>query len=190
MRSKRRNKAVRLGCEAGDVLPPNRAADENGSTLSKGQEVIVRVCRKSEAAVLPTLGSNGAAGYDLYALIGMTDDGHYNHYNISPGETIKIGTGISVEIPRGFFGAVFARSGLAAKRGLRPANCVGVIDCDYRGEVIVALHNDSQTVQTITNGDRIAQLVILPRPQVVMCEVQELSDTERGAGGFGSTDIR
>ena len=104
-----------------------------------------------------------------------------------PGTTMKIGTGIAAEIPEGYFGAVFARSGLATKKGLRPANCVGVIDSDYRGEIIVALHNDSKEPQTIQAYERIAQIVILPYLDVSFEIVDELSDTERGEGGFGST---
>ncbi|RGH18614.1 dUTP diphosphatase [Ruminococcus sp. AF12-5] len=134
-------------------------------------------------SIVPTKGSDDAAGLDLYAYIprGAID--------IPAGTTIKIGTGIATEIPTGCFGAVFARSGLATKRGLRPSNCVGVVDSDYRGEVIVALHNDSDKCETIHHGDRIAQLVIMPYISVRLCEVDELSNTERGSGGFGSTGI-
>lgn len=134
-----------------------------------------------EAAQIPTRGSAEAAGLDLYACRPQC-------VVIKPGETVKIGTGIAVAIPNGFFGAIFARSGMATKMGLRPANCVGVIDSDYRGEVIVALHNDSGESRVI-NGDKIAQLVIMP---YVMPDgidvVDDLDETERGAGGFGSTD--
>lgn len=135
----------------------------------------------NQAAIEPTKGSDYAAGLDLCA---CTDD---DTIDIAAGTTVKIGTGIAVEIPDGYFGAVFARSGLATKRGLRPANCVGVIDADYRGEVIVALHNDSDKTETICAGDRIAQLVIMPYLPVELCEVDELHDTVRGADGFGST---
>jgi dUTP pyrophosphatase len=100
---------------------------------------------------------------------------------------LKIGTGIAVEIPEGYFGAIFARSGLATKRGLRPANCVGVVDADYRGELIVALHNDTEFPQEVSEGERIAQLVIIPHLSVRFVEVDDLSSTERGEGGFGST---
>lgn len=134
-------------------------------------------------ATIPTKGSACAAGLDLYAYVerGAVD--------IPTGTTVKIGTGIATEIPDGCFGAVFARSGLATKRGLRPSNCVGVVDSDYRGEVIVALHNDSDKCETIHHGDRIAQLVIMPYISVDLHEVDELSDTDRGAGGFGSTGV-
>jgi dUTP pyrophosphatase len=126
----------------------------------------------------PSFGSAFAAGADLYA------DGYYD---IMPGGTVKVGTGIAVEIPEGCFGALFARSGLATKKGLRPANCVGVIDSDYRGEIIVAVHNDSDEIQGIEKGERIAQLVIIPYVQANYVYQPRLNDTERGADGFGST---
>lgn len=143
--------------------------------------MIMHFKRLNNNAVVPTRGSAQAAGYDLYAVVerGACD--------IPAGATAKIGTGIAVEIPDGYFGAIFARSGLATKRGVRPANCVGVVDSDYRGEVIVALHNDSEECQTIHDGDRVAQLVIMPYLSVEMEEVEELTSTDRNAGGFGST---
>ncbi len=144
----------------------------------------VRIKKMDKNAKIPTRRSSQAAGYDLYAdIISGTQD-------IGPGGTAKIGTGIAVEIPDGYFGAVFARSGLAAKKGLRPANCVGVIDSDYRGEIFVPLHNDSGEIRTVADGDRIAQLVILPYMTVDFAEADELSETERGEGGFGSTGIQ
>lgn len=133
-----------------------------------------------EDAVMPSRGSEYSAGYDLFACIDEA-------VTIPAHETVKIGTGISAAVPEGYFGAVFARSGLASKNGLRPANCVGVCDSDYRGEYIVALHNDSDLPQTISRGDRIAQLVILPFMNAEFEFVDELQDTLRGAGGFGST---
>jgi dUTP pyrophosphatase len=141
----------------------------------------IKVKKTFNGAVVPTSGSKYAAGYDLYAhtLTGAQ--------RIPAGKTEKIGTGICMEIPEGYFGAVFARSGLATKRGLRPANCVGVIDSDYRGEIIVALHNDTDTCETIHEGDRIAQIVIMPFLSADFIEVDELSDTDRGEGGFGHT---
>lgn len=142
----------------------------------------VKIKKVYEDVFVPTRGSEQAAGYDLYAHLGR-----FEECEIKPGTTMKIGTGIAAEIPEGYFGAVFARSGLAAKKGLRPANCVGVIDSDYRGEIIVALHNDSKEPQTIQAYERIAQLVILPYLDVSFEIVNELSDTERGEGGFGST---
>lgn len=131
-------------------------------------------------AKMPTRGSEKAAGVDLYAA--STYD-----IVIQPHQTAKVGTGIAVSIPDGYFGAIFARSGLATKKGLRPANAVGVIDSDYRGEVIVALHNDTDVEQTVEAGDRIAQLVLIPYLNFEFEEVSELDETERGEGGFGST---
>ncbi len=133
-------------------------------------------------AIVPTRGSVYAAGYDLYACMSGRDA-----YRIAPHSTFMIGTGISVAIPSGYFGAVFARSGLASKRGLRPANCVGVIDADYRGEIMVAMYNDSNEPQYFKSGDRIAQLVILPCFDAEFIETDDLDATERGDGGFGST---
>lgn len=141
----------------------------------------IHVKKLREDAHLPTRGSEYAAGYDLYACIDTES------VIIAPHTTEKIGTGLAVAVPNGYFGAIFARSGLATKQALRPANCVGVCDCDYRGEYIIALHNDSETEQVIKNGDRIAQLVIMPFLPVEFIEADELSETERGAGGFGST---
>lgn len=131
-------------------------------------------------AHIPTRGSQCAAGYDLYALEDET---------IHVGERVKCRTGISVAIPWGYFGAIFARSGLSINQGLRPANAVGVIDADYRGEVIVALYNDSNRTRTVKAGDRIAQLVIIPFQGVSFDVVENLDDTERGDGGFGSTGV-
>jgi len=130
----------------------------------------------------PTRGSAAAAGYDLYAAI-------ENDTTIAAHSTKKIGTGIAFELPEGTFGAIFARSGLATKQGLRPANCVGVVDSDYRGEIIIALHNDTDWPQTIAAGDRVAQLVLLPYCGMTFTEVENLEDTERGEGGFGSTGV-
>ena len=134
----------------------------------------------NENAKVPTRGSEYAAGYDLYA---ATD---YD-IEIAPHSTVKIGTGISVELPNGTFGAIFARSGLATKKGLRPANCVGVCDSDYRGEYIVPMHNDTDEVMTIASGERIAQLIVMPFVGIEFNIVDELTETKRGDGGFGST---
>ena len=133
-----------------------------------------------ENALMPMRGSACAAGYDLYACL-------EEPVVIRSGDPVKVGTGISAAIPEGWFGAVFARSGLSLKEGLRPANCVGVCDSDYRGEYIVALHNDSGMDRTVTHGERIAQLVILPFLEAEFEFSEELPGTERGAGGFGST---
>ena len=143
----------------------------------------IKFLKLNKNAKIPSRGSSAAAGYDLYACL---PEGAMS-VSISPHETKKIGTGLSIEIPEGYFGAVFARSGLASKQGLRPANCVGVCDSDYRGEYIVALHNDSEEKRTVTQGDRIAQLVVLPFLPVEFVETDTLTETERGAGGFGST---
>ena len=140
----------------------------------------IKIKKLRENAVVPTRGSASAAGYDLYACIDAP-------VSIAPHATAMIGTGLSVAIPEGYFGAVFARSGLASKQALRPANCVGVCDSDYRGEYIVALHNDGETERIIESGERIAQLVVIPYLSVEFDLVDELDETERGAGGFGST---
>lgn len=131
-------------------------------------------------AILPTYGSAEAAGADLYACL-------ENPVTIEAGQTVFIPTGIAMEVPKGCAGLVYARSGLACKRGLAPANKVGVIDSDYRGEVTVVLHNHGDVAQTIAHGERIAQLVITPVLTPAYEEVEELSDTSRGTGGFGST---
>jgi dUTP pyrophosphatase len=143
-------------------------------------EHIINYIKLNELAKEPTRGSNAAAGYDLYAAID-------NDIIIAPHTTVKVGTGLAFELPQNTFAAIFARSGLATKQGLRPANCVGVCDSDYRGEYIVAIHNDTDIEQTIAAGDRIAQMILLPYIPMVFEEVEELSDTERGSGGFGST---
>ena len=106
---------------------------------------------------------------------------------IAPKQTLMINTGVAMEIPEGYWGGIFARSGLSTKEGLRPANCVGVVDADYRGPICVALHNDSEVVRTVTPGQKVAQMVVVPFLAVEFEEVAELSDTVRGVGGFGST---
>lgn len=133
-------------------------------------------------AKLPTKGSRGAAGFDLYAHLG-----EHKELAIYPETAPMIGTGLKMKIPTGYFGALFARSGLATKRKLRPANCVGVIDSDYTGEVKVALYNDSSEIQRIKDGERIAQMVFIPCFDASIIPVDKLEDTERGNGGFGST---
>ena len=142
----------------------------------------IKIKRLNSLAKIPTFGTAFSAGADLYA---ATD---YN-IEILPHETVKIDTGLAMAIPAGYFGAIFARSGLATKQGLRPANCVGVVDADYRGPVIVALHNDTNEVQVVAAGSRIAQMIIMKCPDISYEEVEDLDDTERGAGGFGSTGI-
>ncbi len=140
----------------------------------------IELKKLDENAILPSRGSSQAAGYDLYALSEEV-------ISIEPHSTVMVGTGLSMAIPDGYFGGVFARSGLASKRSLRPANCVGVIDSDYRGELIVPLHNDSDEIRVIEGHERIAQLIILPYLSVEFDEVEELDETGRGNSGFGST---
>ncbi len=140
----------------------------------------IRVKCLKENAQMPTYGSMDAAGADLYACLEET-------VRIGPGETIWIGTGIAMEIPRGYTGLVVARSSMGAKRDLAPANKVGVIDSDYRGEIRVVLHNHGQRVQQVAPGERIAQLLIVPVYTPGFSQVEELNETSRGAGGFGST---
>ena len=140
----------------------------------------ISVKKLNENAVLPTYGSAFSAGADLYALA-------ENEIVIGPGETVLVHTGLAMEIPEGYAGLIYARSGLASKRGLAPANKVGVVDADYRGEIMVALHNHSAVVQTVAPKERIAQLVIAPFLKAEFEEAEMLSDTARGEGGFGST---
>lgn len=140
----------------------------------------VNVKRLRENAILPTYGSAEAAGADLYACL----DGDIT---IAPGQSVFVPTGLAMEIPRGYAGLIYARSGLASKRGLAPANKVGVVDSDYRGEFMVVLHNHGTVEQTICHGERIAQLVITPVLTVAFSEAEALDATCRGAGGFGST---
>lgn len=148
----------------------------------KGNEVMeaIRVKKLKEKAILPTYGSVEAAGADLYACLDET-------ISIDPGQSAFVPTGLAMEIPKGFAGLIYARSGLACKRGLAPANKVGVIDSDYRGEFIVVLHNHGTEPQEIAHGERIAQLVITPVYTPGFAEVMELTDTQRSGGGFGST---
>lgn len=140
----------------------------------------IRVKRLKPNATMPTYGSTEAAGADLYACID-------EDVQIMPNESVFVPTGLAMELPKGYAGLVYARSGLACKRGLAPANKVGVIDSDYRGELIVVLHNHGTMPQNISHGERIAQLVITPVITPGFCEVEDLSDTERSDGGFGST---
>lgn len=140
----------------------------------------VRIKKLDERAITPTYGTEYSAGADLYALTDGT-------VTVEPHRTELLHTGISVEIPEGYCGLIFARSGLATKRGLAPANKVGVIDADYRGEVMVALHNHNDYSVSIEHGERVAQLAIVPFLKAEFTVCDDLSDTARGAGGFGST---
>ena len=143
----------------------------------------VRIMKLDERATVPTYGTSYSAGADLYNLAGET-------VTIPAHSTHLIHTGIAAEIPEGYCGLIFARSGLASKRGLAPANKVGVIDADYRGEIMVALHNHTDRTQTVEGGERVAQLAIVPFLKAEFELSDELSDTVRGAGGFGSTGTK
>ena len=140
----------------------------------------IKVKRLREQAILPTYGSQDAAGADLYACLD-------SELVIGPGESAFVPTGLAMEIPKGCAGLIYARSGLACKRGLAPANKVGVIDSDYRGEFMVVLHNHGTQSQTVCHGERIAQLVITPVLTPMYEETDILTDTQRSSGGFGST---
>lgn len=145
--------------------------------------MILKVKKLSENATLPTRGSEYAAGWDLYANL-------EEPLILQPGQLAKISSGIAIELPENTFGGVFARSGLSTKKGLRPANCVGVVDEDYRGPVIVPLYNDSENPAIIEPNERIAQLIILPYINCEINEVEELSTTGRAENGFGSTGTK
>ena len=140
----------------------------------------MRVKKLRENAFVPTYGSPDAAGADLYACLEAA-------VTIEPGSTVFIPTGLAMEVPKGYAGLIYARSSMGTKRNLAPANKVGVVDSDYRGEVMVALHNHGAAAQTVENGERIAQLLVTPVLAPAFTEVSDLSDTVRGAGGFGST---
>ena len=140
----------------------------------------IRVKMLRDDAKLPTYGSEEAAGADLYACLDTETV-------IEPGKTAFIPTGIAMEVPKGCAGLIYARSGMACKRGLAPANKVGVVDSDYRGEIVVALHNHSGETQTVSPGERVAQMVITPVLTPAYKMVADLTETDRGSGGFGST---
>ncbi len=144
------------------------------------QSTKINIKKLNDKAILPTYGTEYSAGADLYSCLDET-------VAIPPGETVFVPTGIAVEIPVGYAGFIYARSGLSCKKGLAPANKVGVIDSDYRGQIMVALHNHSNEKVDVSSGERIAQMVIAPYLRVDFTEVEELSDTVRGEGGFGST---
>ena len=146
-------------------------------------KVPILIKKLNQRAILPTRGSEYAAGYDVYA--NVTEP-----ITIPPNGTVKIGTGLSIEVDKDYWVGVFARSGLATKKGLRPANCTGIIDSDYRGQIIVAVHNDSTQHQAIMPDERIGQLVIMPCYEWDIMETDDLSNTERAEGGFGSTGER
>ena len=143
---------------------------------------LIKYQKLNDLAIEPTRGSAEAAGYDLYAATDFP-------INIPAHTTVKIDTGLAFELPKNTFGAIFARSGLATKQGLRPANCTGVVDSDYRGSVMVALHNDTNVEQVVQPGDRIAQMILMPYTPMLFKEVEDLSATARGENGFGSTGV-
>ena len=140
----------------------------------------IRVKKLRSGAILPTYGSEESAGADLYACLDEP-------LTVAPGQTVWVPTGLAMELPAGYAGLVYARSGMACKRGLAPANKVGVIDSDYRGELMIALHNHGTEPQTVSDGERVAQLILLPVLTPVYLEADALDETERGTGGFGST---
>ena len=158
----------------------NNRVKIHGSKINKMK---VEIKKLNDKATLPTYGSEYAAGADLYACL-------EEEITINPHQTVLIPTGLAMELPLGYAGLIYARSGLATKKGLAPANKVGVIDSDYRGEVKVALHNHSEVAQTVAAGERVAQLVITPYLAADFVEKEELSETVRGEGGFGSTGTK
>lgn len=157
--------------------PQNR--DSNGR-YTKGEDMQVKFKKVKDSAKIPTKGTKKSAGFDLYA-------DTQNEITIKPHTSVYFDTNIALEIPDGYFGGIYARSGLSTKKGLRPSTCVSVIDCDFRGSITVPLYNDSENEQVVLPYERIAQLVIQPILDVDLVECEELSDTERGDGGFGST---
>lgn len=140
----------------------------------------VKFIKVLDTAKIPTQGTPGSAGYDLY-------NAEAAEYYLAPGETKMFHTGLEMAIPDGYFGGIYARSGLSIKHGLRPANCTGIVDSSFRGEVLVALHNDSTSGYLVGPGERIAQLIVQPYMDIEFAEVDDLDETERGEGGFGST---
>lgn len=147
---------------------------------------ILEIKKLNEDSIIPYKGSDGAAGYDLFAYSaeGYKDD---EQWLVKPGEVVKVHTGIAVAIPENCFIGIYARSGLGIKSGIVPSNCVGVIDSDYRGEIIVALYNHSFNTFEFKKGDRIAQMILQEYKKSIISVVDELNETDRGAGGFGST---
>ena len=175
----------------GDFAPQKHLFERYG-ILQMG--IDIKIKKIYDSAKVPTRAFQSDAGLDLYCCLPnatfYNDDGtEINGIKIDPHKTVKIGTGLAMAVPNGYFGGIFARSGLSTKQGLRPANCVGVLDSSYRNEVIVPLYNDSDEVRIVKNGDRIAQLIILPVYDTNMEVVDELDETDRGMGGFGSTGI-
>lgn len=152
----------------------------NISSVNISSSRKVKIAKVRDSATIPTKGSDEAAGFDLYACLDEA-------ICIEPGKTVMVPTGISVELPQGTCAEIYARSGLASKRGLRPANCVGICDSDYRGEYMVALYNDSEEVARVEPNERIAQMIVKKYEKIEFNLVDKLSETKRGSGGFGST---
>lgn len=152
-------------------------------TIKKGYIMDVNIKLLNDKAKIPTRGSEHSAGYDLYAVI----DNVSGIQTVLPHSQVTVGLGFSIEIPEGYFGGIFARSGIARSKGLRPSNCVGVIDSDYRGEVMISVRNDTDEIMGIEDGERIGQLLILPFVDIDFNSVDDLTETVRGEGGFGST---
>lgn len=145
--------------------------------------VDVKFIKLQDNAIMPTYGTEYSAGADLYALPG-------EKITVPPGETVIVHTGIALQIPEGYAGLIYARSGIATKRGLAPANKVGVVDSDYRGEIMVSIHNHSKNTEVIDSGERVAQIVITPFLKANFVETSSLDDTKRSTGGFGSTGTK
>ena len=163
-----------------NIIEMNQTQSDSTKLLYSTFPVHINFKKLSDKAIAPRRGSDGAAGYDLYAAISTP-------ITIAPHTTMMVPTDIAMEIPNGYFGAIFARSGLATKQNLRPANCVGVIDSDYRGNIYVPLHNDGGIPQSIAPKERIAQFILMPAFNVDFQITCALDDTERADGGFGST---
>ena len=166
--------------------PITKATSQKNTTEIIKNNIVINVKKLDNHAIIPTNGSVDAAGWDLYADLPEGQD----EIVINPHETCKISTGIAIAIPNGYWGGIYARSGIATKKDLAPANKTGVIDSDYRGPIIVALHNHGNKVRTVEHGERIAQLVLHQITPVSFNEVSELDETERGTGGFGSTGVK
>ena len=169
-------------CNCENICTTDDVVSINMNTVSIEPTISIDVKQLTPDAKIPTRGSAVAAGYDLYADLKGNES-----LEIKPHTTILVGTGLAMAIPCNTFLGIYPRSGLSSKKGLRPANCVGVVDSDYRGEVMIALHNDSDETQTIQNGERIAQAIIQSRYAINFQIRDELLGTDRGSQGFGST---
>lgn len=168
----------------GNILTANNA-EQTVYIETKELDYNVKVKKLTKNAKIPTHGSINAAGYDLYADLKGAEMIYINSH-----ETVLVGTGLAVSIPKNTFLGIYPRSGLSSKKGLRPANCIGVVDSDYRGEIMIALHNDTDAKQSIKDGERIAQAILQIYIPIKFKEFEKLDDTERGEGGFGSTGTK